>query len=174
MLLPPYMQNCTFICTYSTNQQTMEKESGQTIICFTPPYGHHLAIYKIMTVYHLSGNRNRRRKRDRSVRSSTCILWAEETTRKACGVMLFSALFSAAFFTVLFQSITRQEKAGEVSHTEPNTPPSFQPQRMLSVQELADQETANYYCPKSLLLLNAFIEIHLLFVLETLTFDFFS
>lgn len=33
-------------------------------IFFTPSYGHHLPIYKIMTVYHLSVNRNRRRKRE--------------------------------------------------------------------------------------------------------------
>jgi len=80
-------------------------ESGQTTTFFTPPYGHHLPIYKIMTAYHLSANRNRR-KGERYVRSDTCynkcILWAEETTRKACRVMLFSALISAAFFTLLF------------------------------------------------------------------------
>lgn len=70
-------------------------------IFFTPLYGHHLPIYKIMTVYHLSVNRNRR-KREISVRSSTCILWAEETTRKTCRVMFFNALISADFFTVLF------------------------------------------------------------------------
>lgn len=36
-------------------------ESGQTTIFFTAPYGHHLAIYNIVTEHHLSENRPRRK-----------------------------------------------------------------------------------------------------------------
>lgn len=143
----------------------MERESPS--IFFTPPYDHHLPNYKIVTACHLSVNRNRR-KREISVRSSTCILWAEETTRKACRVMFFSALISATFFTVLVHHKIG-EKGGERCLTQNQYTSFISAAVNLSLQELADQETVNLS-----LLLNPFTEIHLLFVLETLTFDFFS
>lgn len=52
----------------------------------------------------------------RDLSSSTCILWAEETTRQACRVMLFSTLISATFFTVLVHHKIGGKGGRSVSH----------------------------------------------------------